>query len=268
MKKAKPSPAVYNIIPRMRDLTFEEWRKFYAPIFDKVARDIWKNCDEKGLIKTRTHTDEKEEVTGDELADIRQRLELFFYEEYLKFKDGSDKRIFPSFPGGLYKWNYHRCAEMFLGYLMKGRLRIDPIPHDDIVWMEYYQESIDFFEEWEKRVRDEFECDMCKYFEEHVGVSVDDLFGHVFGFWWMGYSLREIANLMNIGYKYIGMGERSIGHVTIKSRLDATFVEIEEKLGLTRARITAIRDECIRRNPLAEKPPDPPGIPYRPSCEG
>lgn len=262
MKKAEPSPAAYNIVPRIRDLTYEEWRDFYAKIFDKVAIDIWKNCDEKGLIKTRTHADEL--ITGDELADIRQRLELFFYEEYLKFRDGSDKRMFPSFAGGFYIRNYYICAEMFLGYLLKSNLRIDSIPHDDPIWMGHYQQSVDFFEEWEKRVEVEYECDLCKYFEEDVGVSVDDLFGEVFGFWWMGYSLREIANLMNIGYKYIGEGARSIGHVSIKRKLDATFVEIEEKLGLNREKITAIRDECIRRNPLAEKPPDPPGKRCRP----
>ena len=260
MKKAKPSPAAYNIIPRIRDLTFEEWRARYAPTFDKVARDIWKNCSDKGITKTSTWVDEN--ITGGELEDIRQKLEIHFYEQYLLFKTGSDKRIFPSFPGGLYKWNYYACAEMFLGYMLKGKLRVDSIPHDE---MFSNQELYDFFEEWERRVRDEYESDLCRYFEEEVGVFLDDIFGGIFGFWWMGYNLRDIANLLNIGYKYLGKSKRNIGHVTIKRKLDKTFMEIERKLGLTKEEMTEIRDNCIRRNRLAERSPCPQCKPCRPS---
>lgn len=273
MKKAKPSPAAYNIIPRLRDFTFEEWRDFYTPIFDKVAKDIWKNCEEKGITKTSTLRDEF--VIGDELADIRQKLELHFYEEYLLFKSGSDKRIFPSFPGGFYKWNWHKCVEMFVGYLLKAKFKIDSVPHDDMIWRMNQGQS-DFFEEREQRVRDEFECNICQYFEEYVGVSVDDMFGVIFGFWWMGYNLRDIANLLTIGYKYIGSspkfmaslawgkGKPGICYTTIKRKLDNTFKEIEDKMGLSREEITEIRDGCIKRNPLAEKHPDPQNKQYRP----
>ena len=260
MKKAKPSPAAYNIIPRLRDLTYAEWRELYAHTFDKVAVDIWKNCKDKGITRTNTWVDEY--ITSGELEDIRQKLEIHFYEQYLLFKSGSDKRTFPSFPGGFYKWNYYACAEMFLGYMLKGKLRVDSVAHDDMMLR---QELYDFFEDWEQRVMDEYESNLCRYFEEAVGVSLDDIFGGIFGFWWMGYSLRDIANLLNIGYKYFGESQRNICHVTIKRKLSNTFMEIEQKLGLTKKDMTEIRDNCIRRNPLAEKLPDPPDKPHRPS---